>query len=122
MKLNRTQLRQIVRETMNRLDEAPEESIDVAGEFGECLGRSLLFVFNEYFDDVVRGAWDQVLEVHGEDQMPVPGRVEDIDHWATKIADVVLKNPRLHDTLTDAASRLLRSSLDAPGSPGPGST
>lgn len=120
MKLSERQLRQIINEEIKRLHEAPGETIDIAGEVGSFIEEALLReLVND--DDLVKrisdNAWEMMMGTLGEDQVPVPGRYEDVLDLADAAAGNVLKSSVLRDELFKIAKNMLESLLDNVGTP-----
>lgn len=125
MRMTKEQLRRIVREAVNRklqrLDEAGEETIDVAGEVAEFVTGALVMWLNEDGVDLIgSNAWEMMMGTVGEEGVPVPGRVEDVDHFAEQAAAKVLADPDVKDQVTQICKLMLESAMDNFGTPGPG--
>lgn len=121
MKLTKEQLRRIVREAVNRkLDEAPE-TIDISGEVAEFVTGALeMWLREEGVDLIGSNAWEMMMGTVGEEGVPVPGRVEDVDHFAEQAAAKVMASLELKEHVTAICKLMLESAMDNFGTPGPG--
>lgn len=124
MRTTKEQLRRIIREAVKRkmqaLNEAPE-TMDVAGEVAEFVTSALDMWLEEQGVDLIgSNAWEMMVGTVGEEGVPVPGRVEDVDHFAEQAATKVLASPDLKEKVTQICKLMLESAMDNFGSPGPG--
>lgn len=125
MKLTKEQLRRIIREAVNRklerLDEAPEGTIDIPGEVAEFVTGALeMWLREDGVDLIGSNAWEMMMGTVGEEGVPVPGRVEDVDHFAEQAAAKVMASPELKEHVTAICKLMLESAMDNFGTPGPG--
>jgi hypothetical protein len=122
--MTKEQLRRIIRDTVNRklqrLDEAPE-AVDPAGEVAEfVMGALAMWLDEDGIDLIGNNAWEMMMGTLGEDEIPVPGRVEDVDHFAQQAAEKVLSDPDIKDKVAQICKLMLESAMDNFGTPGPG--
>lgn len=115
MRMTKQQLRRIVREAvrskLEQLDEAPENTVSVGAELGEFLVAALSdeMQHNDVQDDITSNAWERMMGTLGEDNVPVPGRVEDVDAWAELITEHVLQHPETRAVFKTMAEVLLEN-------------
>lgn len=125
MKMTKTQLRRVIREAVNRKLQALNEDPAAGGgidmtEPAEFLIPALVEHLESETDLVTSNAWEMMMGTLGEEEVPVPGRVEDVDHFADKIADRVMASPDLKEVVKTMARLMLESAMDNFGTPGPG--
>ena len=123
MRLTKDSLRRIIREAVKvKIAEAGEpEQFDIASEHAEFLGSALvMWLDDEGIDLIGSNAWEMMLGTVGEENVAVPGRVEDVDHFAEQCATTVLANPELKEAITKIAKLMLESAMNNFGTPGPG--
>lgn len=124
MRTTKEQLRRIIREAVQRklraLDEAPE-TIDIPGEVAEFVTGALeMWLREDGVDLIGSNAWEMMMGTLGEEGVPVPGRVEDVDHFAEQAAAKVMASPELKEHVTAICKLMLESAMDNFGTPGPG--
>lgn len=99
MKVTKEQLKRIIREAVDRklqrLDEGPE-TVDM-GETLDAVAGAIEHQLIEHLESEV--TFSNVGEmtmgtIQSEDDLVLPGRYEDTDHWAAKIADQVCNDIR----------------------------
>lgn len=126
MRTTKEQLRRIIREAVKRKlqalneDPAPGGGIDMT-EPAEFIIEALNMWLEETGIDLIgSNAWEMMMGTLGEEEIPVPGRVEDVDHFAEKCAERVMASPDLKEKVTAIAKLMLESAMDNFGTPGPG--
>ena len=114
MRTTKEQLRRIIREAVKRkLQEAPE-GVNFQAEVGGFLASALGTYLEE--DDVVgSNAWEMMMGTLGEDELPVPGRVEDLDPLAELVTEHVLQDSQVRDAVKGIAKNLLDNLMDYAG-------
>lgn len=127
MRLTTKQLRKIIRENvaarLAALDEASElETADMTDSADFISGALANWLDEEGHDLIASNAWEMMMGTVGEENLSVPGRVEDVDHFAEQIAAKVVSDPVLKEAITKIAKTILETSMQEFGSGGPGST
>lgn len=129
MKVTKAQLRRIIREAVKRrielLSEAEVEHdkgadndldiTDVADFISESFSR--LLEDPETFDVLTGNAWEMMMGTLGEDQVPAPTRMEDVEHWSERIATRCLADASVKDVFQKVAHNMLQNLMKPQGTP-----
>jgi hypothetical protein len=124
IKLTKEQLRRIVSETVKnklaRIDEV-SDNVNFGQEVGDFVAMSLseFFSDDEQLDLVTSNAWEMMVGTLGEDQLPVPGRVEDLEPLSELVTTYVLQDESVKNLVRQIAHNILESLMDYRDTPGP---
>ena len=111
MKLSERELRSIVRSVIKEAEDGKRATLD---DTVELVSSGICFLIEQALtsDHAASDVIEQVMGTVPDEELMRPVRFEDVDHYASRIADDCLKHVR--EQVEQLANRVLRS-LMAPG-------
>lgn len=114
MRTTKAELRRIIREAVRRkierLDEA-EGTVDMKEMVDACAGAMVTQLIERIDSTLGANAHEMVVSVTGDD-VPRPGRYEDVGHYAPQVVDAVLSDPELKDALLTVAVDVIHGLME----------
>jgi hypothetical protein len=110
MKITSKQLRKIVNEEVTRLHEEDMSDDAVVTYNGSWLAKSVADSLFENRPSIAVSALSAYEQEMGED-IAVPARIEDVEAYAVKVADVVLADQGVREEVEFIARRMLRNAM-----------
>ena len=113
MRTTKEQLRRIVREAVQRKLRALDEAPDMMGDSPvDAVAGAMVTQLIDGIDSTFASNVHEMVVSVTDDNFMRPGRMEDIEHFATQAVEAVLSDPDLKDALLTAAIQVLHNAME----------